>query len=372
MKKWLMSKSLAFQLSIMVFFVVINLTFSVVLAYFIVNEIKVGGDKFTAIEQKLATVDSIARLRMNINFMRGRLLGQLLEYDDEVAATLPNIANRLQEQISVLQNSVVLPGENAERNCSSCHAADHLEDINDQFASVADSIDTISSLISNQILPALEDEDEETAIELVEDNFGESYAVVMTESKPVVDMMRDATDLVKKKSLKFAELAVLAYALFGVLVILFTIVSAWYLVRLIVNIVTSATHGLTVSSHEITEQARTTSESSLQVAEMSSEMAASIEEVSASIEEITAMGQRNAENSTASNSLMQKAKETNETANTQMQEMLVTMQDIKKDSDSIAGIIGDIEGIAFQTNLLALNAAVKRLEPESTARVLLW
>ena len=42
-----------------------------------------------------------------------------------------------------------------------------------------------------------------------------------------------------------------------------------------------------------------------------------------------------------------------------MQEMMNSIQEIKKSSDQIAKIIKVIDDIAFQTNILALNAAIE-------------
>ena len=76
-------------------------------------------------------------------------------------------------------------------------------------------------------------------------------------------------------------------------------------------------------------------------------------------QEITAMVKSNAENAAEANLLTQQGSETGATANMEMQKMLKSMQDIKNDSDKLATIIHEIEGVAFQTNLLTLNAAVK-------------
>lgn len=359
MKQWIQSKSIGFQLFLMVAFIVANLSCSILLAHLILNDVKIGGKKFNGIELKLLTIDNIARMRMNTNFLRARMLDQLLDYDEETASTLVDIAGRLQEQVAEMQKLLQDKGNNTQPACAFCHTPDDLAAISTHFQTVGRSMANISKMIKDDLLPALEAEDEERAIEIIEENFNAAYIEVMTESKPVVDAMREATEYLKASGLKFADLAIRLYAFFGILAIIFVCLFSWLLVRMIIKTVTSATSSLSRSSREISDQAHSTSESSMHVAEMSSEMAASIEEISASIEEITSMGRQNAENAEMANTLMHQAKDTNDLANSHMREMLLAMKEIKKDSEAVAGIINDIEGIAFQTNLLALNAAVE-------------
>ena len=64
-------------------------------------------------------------------------------------------------------------------------------------------------------------------------------------------------------------------------------------------------------------------------------------------------------NAIETNELANQAKQSADTGNREMKEMLVSMDAINASSENIAKIIKVIEDIAFQTNLLALNAAVE-------------
>jgi len=92
---------------------------------------------------------------------------------------------------------------------------------------------------------------------------------------------------------------------------------------------------------------------------MASELSASLEETAASLEEINSMVQQNDRNALEASSSMQENEKNVHRANDEMESLQQSMHRIKVDSDRIAGIIKEIEGIAFQTNLLALNAAVE-------------
>ena len=88
-------------------------------------------------------------------------------------------------------------------------------------------------------------------------------------------------------------------------------------------------------------------------------MASSLEESGASLEEVNSMTQHNDENASLADGEMKKNVELGGKTHESIEEMQACMDRIKSDSDKIAGIITEIESIAFQTNLLALNAAVE-------------
>jgi methyl-accepting chemotaxis protein/methyl-accepting chemotaxis protein-1 (serine sensor receptor) len=90
-----------------------------------------------------------------------------------------------------------------------------------------------------------------------------------------------------------------------------------------------------------------------------SEQAASLEETSASSQEIKSMAGRNADHSKSAAGDMAEASLRIDEANSDLQQMVESMNEINASSAKISKIIKVIEEIAFQTNILALNAAVE-------------
>ncbi len=116
---------------------------------------------------------------------------------------------------------------------------------------------------------------------------------------------------------------------------------------------------LNESSEQVASASSQLSASSQQLAEGSSEQAASIEETSSTLEEASSMIKQNSENTKQAAVLAGQTKASADKGNTEMQDMMESMTEIKKSSDQIAKIIKVIDEIAFQTNILALNAAVE-------------
>lgn len=113
---------------------------------------------------------------------------------------------------------------------------------------------------------------------------------------------------------------------------------------------------LSANFRDTIHQAR---ETAYRVSEGTSSQAASIEETSASLEEITAMIRQGAEKCGEADSMMRDNDEKLVQANKVMKECIASFDQIVATTETMAGIIKDIDEIAFQTNLLALNAAVE-------------
>ena len=110
---------------------------------------------------------------------------------------------------------------------------------------------------------------------------------------------------------------------------------------------------------EVTSAAAEMSRASTNLAEGSNHQAATLEETSTAMEEMSSMIKLNAENAGQANSLTIESNQIIGRASEAMSELNQSMSDINQASEETAGIIKNIDEIAFQTNLLALNAAVE-------------
>lgn len=95
------------------------------------------------------------------------------------------------------------------------------------------------------------------------------------------------------------------------------------------------------------------------LSQSSTESAASLEETVASLEEMSSMVKLNSDNAKQAAALAQTSRQAAEAGETEIKNLVESMNDISKSSKKIEEIINVIDDIAFQTNLLALNAAVE-------------
>lgn len=89
------------------------------------------------------------------------------------------------------------------------------------------------------------------------------------------------------------------------------------------------------------------------------EQAASLGQTASSMEELTATVRQTSENALQASKLAEAMRDTANSGDDIMSEVVVSMKNIESSSAKINSIINIIEDIAFQTNILALNAAVE-------------
>lgn len=113
------------------------------------------------------------------------------------------------------------------------------------------------------------------------------------------------------------------------------------------------------STTDVRDGASQISEAAQVLADGTTKQAASIEELSASINDIAGKVQSSSSNAEEASKISVLSTEKITFQNSEVENMLQAMEEIKSKSDQIQNIIAAIDGIAFQTNILALNAAVE-------------
>ena len=133
----------------------------------------------------------------------------------------------------------------------------------------------------------------------------------------------------------------------------------FYVTRDIAGALGNVTRGLEEAAHQVAGSASQVGGSAEALSRGTSEQAAALQQTSASSQEINSMAGRNAGNSKAAMDKMVEASHQIQEANQNLEQMVVSMNEINASSDKISRIIHVIDEIAFQTNILALNAAVE-------------
>lgn len=141
--------------------------------------------------------------------------------------------------------------------------------------------------------------------------------------------------------------------------IIITLILSFIIAQSITGPLNRIIQSLSAGVHQVSQASVELSASSQQLSEGSSAQASSIEETSATLGVSASMLQQNTANTVQATQLSDQAKESADKGGVEMQEMMGSMQEIKKSSDQIARIIKVIDDIAFQTNILALNAAIE-------------
>lgn len=126
-----------------------------------------------------------------------------------------------------------------------------------------------------------------------------------------------------------------------------------------VAMLSDAIYQVLVVSDQVTEGAGQLAGSAQALATGTTEQAASLEEIGSTMAEVGNRAKTNSDNADQATQLSKQALDIAERGNSQMKEMLGSMDKINDASNNISKIIKVIDEIAFQTNLLALNAAVE-------------
>ncbi|MDD2968501.1 MAG: methyl-accepting chemotaxis protein [Lachnospiraceae bacterium] len=113
------------------------------------------------------------------------------------------------------------------------------------------------------------------------------------------------------------------------------------------------------SSETVADKSEIMYDSAARLSDGTSDQSSSIQELTASIQEITHQVSNNATNALDARNKVTGMADTVNQNNTEIQDLLKAMDDIKLSTNEIIKIIQTIENIASQTNLLSLNASIE-------------
>ncbi len=123
---------------------------------------------------------------------------------------------------------------------------------------------------------------------------------------------------------------------------------------------------------DLSEQVKTNAEelttSATTLSENTDEQSAGIEEISASMNQIETRAKDNTQKALEVQQISSNAMTEIDKGNSQMSEMLASMEKIKKTSSDVSNVIGVINDIASQTKLLSLNASIEAVRAGDAGR----
>ncbi|MCB2185268.1 MAG: hypothetical protein KQJ78_02545 [Deltaproteobacteria bacterium] len=134
---------------------------------------------------------------------------------------------------------------------------------------------------------------------------------------------------------------------------------AWGLTKAITRSLSAVIDGLDVGAGEVSAAAGQVANASQSLAEGASRQAAALEQTSASLEQMGSQSQSNTDNAVAAEGVVTRVTQAMDLAETSMQRLRASMDQVSQTSAQTATIVRTIDEISFQTNLLSLNAAVE-------------
>ncbi len=212
------------------------------------DRIKVGGRFYRGIALKRDAIDELARIRMNVNLIRGLFYSQLYSYDDTVTENIRSIMDKTDSLYERLEQKAVKPSDSNNLYCGSCHGMDRVEAI---FASIKKSRSSwidYKKLLMERVLPAvakgqLEAKEQIDDIHLlISGELEENFYNIMEQTSMPLKTLRDVYPLLVNKLKEESELLKKGYLVGGSLTVICLIVIALVLSKVIIKPVSGVSH----------------------------------------------------------------------------------------------------------------------------------
>lgn len=244
-----------------------------------------------------------------------------------------------------LRSVAAIPGLVDERSGAAGKLANELDRLR------AESQTTYATVLAGDMSAANRDRMRALAVRTTQ----ASAALVHTKEQLAADLQQRLSALSEQS----ARQSWLALGVFFVTLIVAGVIVHLTIRRAITGPVVRVIGGVRSAADETARAAQQLARSGLEVSDSAREQAACIQETSSSLEEISATTQQNADRAGEADRLMKEARHTGDLAAQAMLDLSSSMSVIAKSSNQVAGVLKNIDLIAFHTNILALNAAVE-------------
>lgn len=201
------------------------------------------------------------------------------------------------------------------------------------------------------------------------DKMGPQIAVNL---QKISSSIQEVQDTLGPELVKINEMSQNTVAIASVFGLVLALISVFVVMRNLSDIsskILSLSSDLNKNTLEINSISQKTAESSKKVSDSSHEQAASLEQTSSSLEEMDGMTRKNLDSVKNANDLTAKMKEISEKADTQMNDLVLSMKAITESNQKIeelSSVISEIERktrlideIVSQTKILSFNASVE-------------
>ncbi len=413
--KWFLNLSIRKKFFVIFGGIVVACVAGIIIGQWSFLRVQVGGRIYRGIDLKRNTIDNLARIRMNVNLVRGLFYSQIYSYDRDVTKNIESIINRTDALYKEVQKGAFKPDKRGDLYCGSCHSLDRAVPI---FSSIKDSNKSwnqYKKLLMDRVLPYVAQGNTDKVEEIINGDLEELYYNIMDQTGTPLQILRTVYPKLVRDMKNESDLIRKGYLIGGSVVILLLIGISFLLTGAIVRPVNDVSRASLQMSEGLFSDIKITSRGRDELGQMADafrtmgqrirssirqikegilNLASSAEELSSTADTLSAttsaqsgqveqvvaaatemsqtvmdVARSAAEAAKASKDAVDVATTSMELAEDAAEEIrkiagvvnnaAETIETLGKSSEEIGEIISVITDIAEQTNLLALNAAIE-------------
>jgi methyl-accepting chemotaxis protein len=261
------------------------------------------------------------------------------------ASGLDRAAADGQQAVAALKTIAAIPGISNQRSKAAAELGSSIEQM------LADARRTYGAVLGGTLSSATQDQ-----MRALASRTGEAGMALADMKEQLAADLRQQLSALSESSRRQGSLGLIVFA---VTLLLAGAIVHLTIKRSITGPVIRVISGVQQAANETAQASAKMAQSGREVSSNGQEQVACIEETSASLEEISVTTRQNADRAGEADRLMLATHQTVERATFAMNDLTASMNMISKSSNLVAGVLKNIDEIAFHTNILALNAAVE-------------